>query len=268
MITNLIIAPKDDDQHEMITTFEQKFIHFLNTILEFTSIHYDISNLVHETTDQLQTLTLINTIDTIMVQQRSKYVQEMNTFVKNTLNKERFSWPLFLLYIITRNLGKISNTTDYALRSRNWIDEFRLSDLVIQTLKEFNLDDALATQTLYLYKILVYNQQWFEDKTGVFKIEHKTIENILKNPETQQFLQVNRFNDILWFNKERFELLVTWFLLIAVLDALAAKDLGKRAIKQHIAVLYKTVLSWLEAEKKSNYQIQNLLDLLTKDERV
>ena len=81
-------------------------------------------------------------------------------------------------------------------------------------------------------------------------------------------MQVNRFNDILWFNKERFELLVTWFLLIAVLDALAAKDLGKRAIKQHIAALYKTVLSWLEAEKKSNYQIQNLLDLLTKDERV
>ena len=265
LIQKMVLSHKKKLEQKIFVKFNQKINSFLSAILEFTGIKSDTTILVTEITSYLQIFPLIDNIEARISQPENKEVQELTLSLKNTLNEEKFSWPLLIIYILTHKLGKISNELDYRLRSRSWIDEFSLSERIEQSMKEFGLNDTLAIQTVNLYKILVYQQKWFENKEGMVDLSPMALENILKNSEIQQFLQVNRFNDKIWFNKEAFENLLRWLMIIAIIDFFSIKDLSSELLIQRITTLYQASQEWLEAENKSEYQLQKFLGLLHKD---
>jgi hypothetical protein len=85
------------------------------------------------------------------------------------------------------------------------------------------------------------------------------LENLLKDDEVQQFLRVNRYGDVLWFNKEAFEQLL-WLLLVVAVQITASRPVAEAA--SAILAAYEVVQQLHQAEERSGYQLEELVRLL------
>jgi len=137
--------------------------------------------------------------------------QKLEVFLRLPVISNRFPWMdakdvpgaklwTFLSWLFIHALGKIVNQKDFAGVSRSWIDEWRLGRSIAEVLAGLGLDQEAAWRAVALTKLLTTHQRWFEEKRAC-----QVLESLLKDNEVQQFLQVNRYNDILWFNNEAFD---------------------------------------------------------------
>ena len=87
---------------------------------------------------------------------------------------------------------------------------------------------------------------------------------MLKDSDVQQFLQVNRYNDILWFNKESFDELLWWLMLIAAVEVSSDPQRSPAKVMKELQGCYEILQALHEAEKKSAYQVEKMLEAVRK----
>ncbi|MCK4316311.1 MAG: hypothetical protein KAX24_11120, partial [Anaerolineae bacterium] len=107
---------------------------------------------------------------------------------------------------------------------------------------------------------LTSHQRWFETEAPKKKQAYRVLESWLKDDEMQQFLQVNRYRGVLWFNKEAFEQLLWWMLLVAVVTISADPLRSTAEVSQEIVTAYDIVRKLQQAEEESGYQVEKLLE--------
>jgi len=101
-------------------------------------------------------------------------------------------------------------------------------------LLDLGLDQAAAWQAVAVVKSLTTHQRWFGQeldrpagKRGRKQIAaeraRRVLTTLLQDGEIQQFLLVNRYQGVLWFNKEAFERVVWWMLFLAVVEISATR---------------------------------------------
>ena len=88
------------------------------------------------------------------------------------------------------------------------------------------------------------------------------METLLSDVAVQSFIGVNRYQDVLWFNKENFEELIWWLYTVSVVVVTTPKDIEKPAneIVEEILHLYEAVQRVLTAESESGYQVEKFLE--------
>ncbi len=75
---------------------------------------------------------------------------------------------------------------------------------------------------------------------------------------------MNRWESVLWFNKENFQKLVWWLFLISVIQIESKSDIDSEETVKEIEKTFATIQNWLKAEKTSEYQLEKLLKELKK----
>src|SRR5262249_33942895 len=139
--------------------------------------------------------------------------------VKSKLGEDPATWGSLFGWLFVHGLGKIAGGANFAQQSRTWIDEWLLGRILAGALQQLGLDEMAARQGVLVIKLLTTQQRWFAVEAGEKKRGYQVLEALLRDGDVHQFLQVNRYRDVLWFNKEAFEQLLWWLLLVAVLDA-------------------------------------------------
>ena len=118
-------------------------------------------------------------------------------------------------------------------------------------------EGSLTWQAVTTIKILVSHQRWFETQTSAAEQAYQVLESWLKDDEVQQFLQVNRYQDVLWFNREMFEQLLWWMLLTATVTTHADPLRPADEIAREIATYHDVVETLQQAKEK--YQIEGIV---------
>jgi glycosidase len=169
-------------------------------------------------------------------------------------------WGTLLSWLFVHALGKVVTQKDSAERSYSWIDEWRLGKTIARALMDLGQEETDAWRSVTMIKLLTRHQRWFELPASAQNQPHDVLESLLKDHEVNQFLKVNRFNDILWFNKEAFDELRGWLLQVAIVD-LISDPLGSSSERmKEIERCHRIILKWKEAEKRSEYQVEKLLE--------
>jgi len=75
---------------------------------------------------------------------------------------------------------------------------------------------------------------------------------------------VNRWDNVLWFNKENFQKLVWWLFLISVIQIESKSDIDSEEAGKEIEKTFTTIQHWLEVEKTCEYQLKKLVNELKK----
>ncbi len=176
------------------------------------------------------------------------------------LRDDPAAWPTLLGWLFTHALGKVVDEAAFARISRSWIDEWLLGKIIAGALQDLGLDEGAAWQAVTTIKILTSHQRWFETEAPKKKQAYRVLESWLKDDEVQQFLQVNRYRGVLWFNKEAFEQLLWWMLLVAVVTISADPLRSAAEVSQEIVTAYDIVRKLQQAEEESGYQVEKLLE--------
>ena len=88
--------------------------------------------------------------------------------------------------------------------------------------------------------------------------------SILADSDALSYLGVNRYQDILWFNKEAFEDLLWWLFIIGAVEisALPNKDDQADEKAKNILRCYNEISSILINAQASGYKLEKFLDLV------
>jgi hypothetical protein len=168
-------------------------------------------------------------------------------------------WGTIFGWLFVHSVGKVVSPKGFQGQSHKWIDEWKLDQIIAETLSGLGLEEKVSRGSVTLIKILTRHQRWFKEETV-----DRVLESLLKDGEAQQFLGVNQYDDILWFNKEAFEEMLWWLMLAAALEVSFDPLRPAKEVVRGLEKCWSTIQKLHEAEKKSEYQVEKLLEAVRK----
>jgi len=191
----------------------------------------------------------------------SKYKAAVN-YLNADLVDAPAIWGGILSWLFVHSLGRALDESDFEGQSRSWIDEWLLGKIIAGALRDLGLDDEAAWWLVATLKLLTTHQSWFQARTPGKQEAYRVLETWLRDSEVQSFIQVNRYQDVLWFNKEAFEQLLWWMLIPAVVTLSADASRPATEVAGGITDCYQIIQQLLRAGLDSEYQLEKLLAVL------
>ena len=92
------------------------------------------------------------------------------------------------------------------------------------------------------------------DRPGRFQLD------LLGEAEAQAYLGVNRYQDVLWYNQEAFDELLSWLYITAAVDLTTATEQTAQLAAERLQACHDVIKQLQKAEKASDFQIEKLLE--------
>ncbi len=244
----------------LLQEMEQKTLHLLQEIEQFTGMTADDAALASEMRQELEALLKLPLLPNRAAWSKTAKHRAVAEYLTVDLNDDAFVWGCLLGWWCVHSLGRVAGEADAEGQSRSWIDEWLLGKVLAGALQDLGVNGPAAWRAVAVIKVLTSHQRWFatEAPDAANRASH-ILETLLRDSEVQQFLQVNRHQDVLWFNKEAFEQMLWWLALVAAIRATAFHTAGKA--REEMLACHEIVQQLLEAAQDSGYQVEQLLRL-------
>jgi glycosidase len=254
-VVEAVAGEEMDELDALLDQVEQHYAELLEAIKEFTEGEGDPAALAGQHRAELEAILGVAELGEQMPQ-----LQAMAGLLAEQMGDETAAWATAFGWHFVHKLGKVADDKAYADLSRSWIDEWLLGRILARAIQNLGVDHATAEQSVGLIKLLTSNQRWFEFKAPqpARRLTFAALSRLLRDSEVQQFMGVNRYQGVLWFNKEAYEQLIGWLTLPAVVDSVVnlADDKAVAQIEDRLDVVRKL----LAASETSEYQVEKLLD--------
>ncbi len=251
---NLAFTSKVDEvQIQMVLSeTRQKMGHLIREINKLIDCEADDHAMAEKTSTELEAVIYLpQQVKELPIKARTLLAPEDNAAY----------WGLLFSWLFTHNLGEtISQDADAVEQSRSLIDEWLLGKIVAETWVEMELSPANSQISVDLLKILVAKQNWFERFSAKKKKAASLLELWLNDPDIQEYLRINRYEGVLWFNKEAFDRLTRGLLAVAVIGLQTSSDLSAEQVQTRTLDCYKVIRRIRKASKKSGYQVERLME--------
>jgi glycosidase len=206
--------------------------------------------------------------------------------------QEDGDWVLLFAWLFLHNLGQMGSSPEFEVTTSAWIDEWLFGRILADAARDMGLPEASIQDLSAVLKMLVAQQCWWERATRpapATAAETQTppvqpaadqpavgtatgqkpvgqiLEAWLADEEIQRYLKVNRYNNVLWFDKGRFESFVWWMVMLAVLATVTGPRASASLLVERLLMVYSMATRLLEAEAKSDYQVAKLLKAAIKE---
>ena len=241
--------------------FEKTYRVFLKQAKHFSSGTGNDTSLAKEILMKLKVLLKLPQI--LVDDPKSPKSQIATKFLKEGFVEDSLTWSLLFGWLVTHALGKMVSKTGYEEQSSIWLEEWLLLNRFFDVLRQMGTADVETQEAGMLLNILVREQNLFVQPKHKKGKEYKILSRLLKLSDVQKFLKVNRWDSVLWFNKENFQKLVWWLFLISVIQIGSKSKTDQDAVRETEAA-FAIIQRWLQAEKKSEYQLKKLVNELKK----
>ena len=252
---------------DVLDEVEQKVLALLSSIQKHLDVDSDSLSLAKEIRYQIATLLDLPQLAKQPPSKNKKRFQKAIAYLltgpdsnKSYQEGDPFVWGTLLGWIFVHQLGRLTEEGDPEEISRSWLDEWLLTKRLTQAYSDLGLAEDDIWQSIALVRILTSHQNWFknlpEDKDKAFN----ALSDWLKDIDVQRFIQVNRYQGILWFNKEQFEELLWWMYLCSILRISAEAPSSQRQ-SGDILARYQIIDDLLRLERQSSYQLDELISL-------
>jgi hypothetical protein len=257
-----ITQPQVQLDQKLMEEIEKKMIRLLQETKQLSGGEEDETTIVQEIRRKLEAILYLPIITSRYPRLQPKGVKAAAEYLHKKLIDSPYTWATLFGWLFVHTLGKVVNQRDFAGQSHTWIEEWGFGKTIFGVLRDLGLEETAAWNSLTVIKWLTGHQRWFELKPSDPKRASGILESLLKDSEIQQFLLVNQCNDIWWFNKEAFEEMLWWLMMVAALTIGSDSLRPVNAVVEELQRCYSTIQTWQQAEEKSEYQVEKLLELL------
>ncbi len=251
------------DLAPVLDEVEWKAVRLLREIRQLVGGSGDEAAIAREMRNKLAAILQLPVLDSRFPLPRSRKYRAALKLVREHLGDDAATWGTLLGWLFTHELGRAIGEADHVAQSRGWLDEWLLGRLLAGALQDLGLDEGAAGHAVRVVKLLINQQRWFEvEATPATRKDraYRVLESWLQDEDVRGFLQVNRYRDVLWFNKEAFEELLGWMLTLATVQISAARS--AEAVAPALVACYDVIQRLQRAEKGSGYQVARLLEIV------
>jgi hypothetical protein len=231
---------------------------FLNGITHMTGFNNNRELILNPLPRQLEFLLYLqlpNKVFPVPIRAQAKKAFE---YLQNGMKETRDINLIAFVYPFIHKIGCLKDTLDFQSQTLSWIEEWRLMDAVMDTAHQIGVDAAVSWRIPPTLRLLINHQDWYE-KLATHSLS-RIMEYWLSDLEVQRFIGVNRYKDVLWYNKEAFTQFIWWINWVAVMNEIGKPASTHASILETLLACHEIVQKILEAEQNSGYQIANLMD--------
>jgi glycosidase len=260
----------------LLNETEEKSKHLFDEIQHITHAEGEITSIVNSMMQCLNASLYLPAFSSRFPLPRSrKYSQAMRYLdgsIRNTFqwrNGDAYSWGVLIGWLATCAMGKVISDNDYEEISRSWMDEWMLNKILISTFDNLGLDERSSWQAVNLIKLLISHHSWWttmiaNPKKSDINVTYLMFTKIFSDHDAQIFLGLNRYQAVLWFNKESFEDLLWWLFIIATVE-ISSQSLQtdqNNVVGKKILQCYEKIIDLRSHAKAAGYNLEKFLDLL------
>ena len=284
VISNRVLALNDseDSTHlsgnlgKVLQEAENKSVLLLEEIKQSTHAGGDVQSIVNSVQQNMLTSLYLPTFQERFplsrsrnYQQLMKYLHAGNLKTSPWKSGDTYAWSVVLGWLFTSALGKIISEEGYEEISRSWMDEWMLNKIIASTLNDLGLDERSDWRAVTLIKLLTSHHAWWRlidihQAKGQKGAAYTVLNSILSDSDAFAYLGVNRYQGVLWFNKESIEDLLWWLMVIASVEIsgthINADEIN--IVGKSILPCYQVISSLLTSAQASGYKLEKLLDLV------
>jgi glycosidase len=244
---------------KLTESYQERIIKLIEGAGQVTGKKIPLKEVASFARNQLETILSLQVIDSQFPQiVGDRYKKMFSIFTTPRLENEN-SWLALLAWSFISPLEFLDNEGNSSEHVLAWIDEWQLSRRMQQVFAEMGKDANQVNHIMLVVRILTLQQFWFEKPSRPPK---ELMESWFAVNEIRQFLGVNRYKDVLWFNKEAFEEFL-WFMNISALVSVSRKPkVTSTEILELVMMLSEFTKKFKKALKESRYQVAGLLDAL------
>jgi len=191
---------------------------------------------------------------------QSNELLEIGEKIESILNDEIYSWIILYSWALTHSLGRVVSVENSDERSRSWIDEWLLGKIVASTVQDLGLDEDTAWQAVAVLKWLTSHQSWMSIQSRDNNKAYDVLLSLLDDPDIQKYLLINRYQDVLWFNKEAYRSMLDWMLVLLVVSITTNPEPDEEGIVEQLLLDYRVIQILENAIEVSGYQLERLMD--------
>lgn len=253
-------SPEETAGGEVVAEFEQKALWFFGAVRNFTGGSGDEKELTQIVRRELELFLRIPVLDKKLRCRRAKNALKAAAELKSALLENPAQLAAVPAYILLHRVGQIISSADFAAYSRNSFDEWLLGKPLENCFSGLGISGEKTFQLIQWIKIIIKYQAWWK----LSNTPHGIFNALFADQEVQAWLKVNRYKEVLWFNREAFDQLLTGFLLTGILDSASQSGKKETAICRDISARYKLIQTFRKVEQQSGYQVEKLLSGLKK----
>lgn len=182
---------------------------------------------------------------------------------------DTYTWCVLLGWLVTSSVGKMVSTQGYEEISRSWIDEWMLNKILVSTMGNLGLDERSNWRAISLIKLLTTHHNWWKIidpnlKKHNKKAAYELLTTLLSDSDAQVYLGMNRYQEVLWFNKESFEDMMWWLFVVGSLEIASQHQEGDQVntVGNILLPCYNEISFLIKNAEESGYKLEKLLELV------
>ena len=206
---------------------------------------------------QLEVLTSLEESSQRLGLAASKTGKELSDTLLNGIDKDPRKRLLLFVWNFFSNLAGSIEEEAVADINRQIADRRPVSDLLSSKLKELGFSDYEAYRGSQAVRWLIDRIPAIEEDST----SQEFLKHLLADPLINDYLEINTYNDVRWFNKEKFSDLI-WYQRAVRFVRSASADLESTEVFEAILSQERVLKELEKAVEDSGYQLDKLIELL------
>ncbi len=218
--------------------FKKKYSNLIYEIIRYQKLNLDPEKNISDT---------IKNFNNIFVYFNSGFVIDKKDFKDNL--------SIFVCWIIIFNISKLFESKDSSVQSIALLDDWLFGKIINHLFYDINNNESESAKKYLLLKILLLFPDW------MIKAEKKltqSVNSLFSNQHVSRFLQLNRYQEILFLNAESLSELVLAFYHITAID----QDITEKDFTKTSNQFVKTIKKINSTAKASGYRVSELLETI------
>jgi glycosidase len=168
------------------------------------------------------------------------------------------TWAILVAWVLARHLGDNGDLDDSAdtarARFRGWHLRSTLVDLVVA----LGRSEELGQRAAHTVEVLIETVAWRARSKGLEGIG-PALAHVASDEKGQLFLRTNSHQETLWFNREAFEELMRWMILVWIFDGLVEASESAPDQLAATAAVWETLMA---AAEMTGFKLVQFLEVL------
>ena len=141
--------------------------------------------------------------------------------------------------------------------SRSWIDEWLFGRIIGETLRDLGYDEKEVHASQLLIKTFTSHQNWYREKDP-----RAILNSFMGDEDVQFFMEVNRYQGILWFSKEALEDVIAWMYFTAGISIMSRKGGDEKEMLRDLKKCFTMIEFLHNASLASGYQLEKFINII------
>jgi len=243
------------------SSLREKIARFLQEVKRYTGSPAEVDALVDELLALLETAVALTGPDRGKLL-GTRFLRDLERFLAAWGESREEMIAVLVSWALLSRLGKLSGQEPYETVSRAWMDEWLFHKELVWTFERLEISPERAQQLVQLIRVLINHHRTCGRVVDESPAGQQALRVILQDGDAQSWLLFNRYKDVLWFNKERFEELCHWLLLVGMVQIWATIVEPNERLEA-LGRCYAAVNRWLQAMEKSGFRVERLLEAVS-----